>query len=365
MTGSVLNRMSEEGVSETIGAVLLIGLTVVGVALVSVILFSQPLAEELPAVDIIVSNNDTTVLFQHNGGDSLGKDEFTIFVNGSAVDPDELHIADSGDGEWPWSVGETLQYSAALGSTPLSEDVRMTYGGDSGILIRPAFIDEAGTNENRVDVVPGPLPVYTPGATQTPSPAEAGVYVAESVLSDSHITAAFTTLEKTGTLEGRYLNFTIDSDNSTMNIPDDSSVGSLINGTKISIRTGEEKNGNRMCITGVGTTFFGLRFERVTVRIGNYDVNSGSEVEIKSAWIPKYKELESNLAFMLGQKQGGKNTPYELYIDGALDPLGTNGIPIRLNNVQPTDSGMFVVNTWSSNDDSNAVILANATIEIV
>lgn len=359
MKGSILNTMNEDGVSETIGAVLLIGLTVVGVTLISVILFSQPIAEELPAVDIIVSNNESTIMFQHNGGDSLGKDEFTIFVEGNAVDPDDLHIADTGDGEWPWSVGETLQYVAVSVNSPLSENIRMTYGGDSGILIRPAFIDVPGTNESRVDTVPGPLPVYTPGATSTPSPAEAGVYVAESVLTDSQIIAAFSTLEKTGTIEYRYLNFTIDSENSTMNIPADSSVGNLADGTKISILTGEEKNGNRMCITGVGTTFFGLRFERAHVRIGSYDVDSGSEVEIKSAWIPKYKDLESNLAFRLGEG----NKTYELYIDGALDPHGETGVLTIMDNVQPTDSGMFVINTWSSNDDSNAVILAKADIE--
>lgn len=355
MKNSVSHQTNEDGVSETIGAVLLIGLTVVGVTLISVILFSQPIAEELPAVDIIVSNNESTIFFQHNGGDSLGKDEFTIFVEGSAVDPDDLHFADSGDGDWPWSVGETLQYSSPAGTTPLSEDVRMTYGGDSVTLIRPAFVDDAGAGESRVDTVPGPLPVYTPGATSTPSPAEAGVYVAESVLSDSEIIVAFASLEDDGTIEGKYLNFTIVSQNSTMDFVGTGNFNAhydLDNGDTISIRTGPQQNNNRISITGVGNTFFALSFESVDVWINGIQIDNNNKVEIKSAWIPEYMNLESTLEFKL-------ETPYELYINGILD---TGGSTKTLSNVRPTDSGMFLINTWSSNSDSNSVILAKAEI---
>ena len=359
MTNSTLDWTNEDGVSETIGAVLLIGLTVVGVTLISVILFSQPIAEELPAVDIIVSGNESTILFQHNGGDSLGRDEFTIFVEGNAVDPDDLHIADSGDGEWPWSVGETLQYSVPAEIEPLSEFVRMTYGGDSGILIRPAFVDEAGTNENRVDVVPGPLPVYTPGATPTPSPAEAGEIVAESVLNNSQIIAAFTSLDQTAIIEDKYFNFTIVSPNSSIVFAEkkaDNFKRDLNSGEKISIRTvADNAAGNRISITGVGNTFFSLRFEKVNVWIDDTQVliNSKDEIQVKSAWIPEYSNLISTLAFRLDPK-------YELYINGTLDPRSGSETVITLENVRPTDSGMFVINAWSPSDNENSVLLAKA-----
>jgi len=356
MNRSIQNGMNEDGISETIAAVLLIGLTVVGVALISVFFFSQPVAEEVPAVDVLISNVGTTILFQHNGGDSLEKDDFTIFVEGIAVDASELTIMSPGD--WPWSVGETLNYTAAGTVTPLDENVRIAYREDKGVLLRPAFVDDAGTNTNLADIASAPLPTLSPGVVPaTPSPEEAGVIVAESVLADSGIIAAFTTLEKDGTIQGKYLNFTIASPNSTMNF-----VGSgnfnlhvdLNDGDTISIRTGAQQNGNRISITGVGNTFFGLSFEKVFVQINGVPVNSGSEVEIKSAWIPEYMDLESTLAFSLV-------TPYELYINGILDPRGST-TSITLNNVRPTESGMFVINTWSSNDDPNSVILAKAEI---
>jgi len=256
-------------------------------------------------------------------------------------------------------VGETLQYSAALGSTPLSEDVRMTYGGDSGILIRPAFIDEAGTNENRVDVVPGPLPVYTLGATPTPSPAEAGVYVAESVLTDSQIIAAFTSLDQTAIIEDKYFNFTVESTNSSIVFAEkkaDNFKRDLNSGEQISIRTvADNAAGNRISITGVGKTFFSLRFEKVNVWIDDTQVliNSKDEIQVKSAWIPEYSGLSSTLAFRLDPK-------YELYINGTLDPRSGSQTVITLENVRPTDSGMFVINAWSPSDNENSVLLAKA-----
>ena len=360
MNRSILNGINEGGVSETIAGVLLIGLTVVGVALISVFFFSQPMEEEIPVVDVLVSNVGTTILFQHNGGDSLGMEDFTIYVEGNAVDASELTIMSPGD--WPWSVGETIQYTAAGTVAPLDENVRIAYREDKGILLRPSFVDDAGTNTNLADVAFEPLPTLSPGVVPaTPSPEEAGVIVAESVLADSDIIAAFTTLEKDGTIQGKYLNFTIASPNSTMNFVGTGNFNlhrDLDNGDTISIRTGPQQNGNRISITGVGNTFFGLSFESVFVCINGTQINGEKEVEIKSAWIPKYNDLESTLAFKLG----GPNKLYELYIDGVPDSRGSTGEEITLTNVRPTDSGMFVINTWSSNDDSNSVILAKAEI---
>lgn len=356
MNHRILKGMNEGGVSETIGAILLVGLTVISVAIVGVFFFSQPVAEEVPAVDVLISNVGTTLLFQHNGGDSLNKEDFTIYVEGDAVAASNLTITPPGD--WPWSVGETIQYTAAGTVTPLDENVRIVYRENLGALLRPSFVDDAGTNTDLADVISAPLPTLAPGGVPaTPSPAEAGKIVAESIFKDSQIIAAFASLEKDGTIQDKYLNFTIVSPNSTMNFVGTGNFDlhvDLNEGDNISIRTGAQANGNRIIVTGVGNTFFGLSFEKVIVQINGVPVNSGSEIEIKSAWIQEYMDLESTLAFSL-------ITPYELYIDGILDPRGST-TTITLDNVRPTDSGMFIINTWSSNDGSNSVILAKADI---
>jgi|GEM_PF-4194458 len=347
MACSILNKMNEDGVSETISTVLLVGLTVIGVALISVMLFSQPLAEGLPAVDIIVSNSSSKILFQHNGGDALGKNEFTIFVGGVAVDPIDLHIGDTGDGEWPWSVGETLQYSP-LGAIPLlSENVRIVYGeSDSGSIIRPSFVDKAGNSNERVDIVPGPLPTSSPtGVTPPPSPAEAGEFVANSVLADSDIMVSFGSLKNGAILDNKYLKFTINSSDSKIYINGQTTPELLNNGDQITITTkGTNMNQDGISIVGVGNTFFTLRFVDAVVRKnGVILANNG----IESAWIPEYKDLESTLSFELA-------SPSKLYVNGMLT-TGGNG---TLNDVRPTDSGMFVINVMSGTNKENSIILA-------
>lgn len=354
-----MQKMNEEGVSEAIGAVLLIGLTVVGITLISVLLFSQPIAKELPAVDVLISSEDATILFQHNGGDSLYPADFNIYIDGNAVPSSWLNFTD--DGEWPWSVGETLEYAAAGTVYPLDEHIRITYQDNSG-MFRPAFVDDVGIA--LADESSAPLPTLSPGVVPGDiSPAEAGGIVAESVLKDSHIITAFTALEKDAVITGRYLNFTVASDNCTINIPAFPSVGNLNRGDEVVILTAgnQQASGNRISIMGVGHTFFSLRFEKVNVWINGVPItqknNKLVEAEIVSGWIPKFKDLESNLAFRM-------DTPYELYIDGVLDPRSGTTTEFTLDNVRPTESGMFIINAWSPLDNENSVILAKADIVV-
>ncbi|WFN35413.1 type IV pilin N-terminal domain-containing protein [Methanogenium sp. S4BF] len=354
MNGMRTQMTNEDAVSETIGVVLLIGLTVVAITLVGVFLFSQPMAEELPAVDVLISNNVTLVLFQHNGGDSLNPGDFGVYVDGAAVPATALNFTSGG--AWPWSTGETLTYTATGTVTPLEDHIRITYLDNSGIF-RPAYVDDAGVAADLADVSSAPLPTLAPGGVPaTPGPEVAGEIVAESVLRDSQIIAAFASLEQTAVVEGRYFNFTVVSPNSTVTIQGEAGARSLNTGDTLVIRTGkDEAAGNRISITGVGNTFFSLRFERVNVWINGALIPGGArdEVEIKSAWIPEYDNLESNLAFRL-------DPTYELYINGALDPRSGGATVITLLNVRPTDSGMFVINAWSPTDNENSVILAKA-----
>ena len=357
MNGNMTQKLNDEGVSETIGVVLLLGLTVVGITLVGVVLFSQPMAEEVPAVDVLISNNATLLLFQHNGGDSLNPDDFVVSVDGVTVPAAALNF--TAGGTWPWSVGETLTYTAAGNVTPLEDHVRISYLDNSGIF-RPAFVDDAGAAADLADVSSAPLPTLSPGGVPaTPSPAEAGEYVAESVLSDSQIIAAFAVLEKTAVVEGKFFNFSIVSPNSTITTwpgSGGSTVWNLSTGDTIAIRTGKDAAaGNRISVTGVGKTFFSFRFEKVNLWINGLLIPGGvrDELEIQSGWIPEYDDLESSLEFRL-------DPTYELYIDGVLDPRSGSSTTIILENVRPTDSGMFVINAWSPTDNENSIVLAKA-----
>jgi hypothetical protein len=224
----------------------------------------------------------------------------------------------------------------------------MVYGSsDSGSVIRAAFVDKVSTIDDRGVIMPGDT--YS---------LRAGIVVAESVRENSHVLVASGKPLNGGTVGGKYLNFTVDSDDSWMSISADSGVDSLAIDTKISICTREGAN---VSITGVGTTFFGLQFEKVDLRINDDSYNN---VEIKSAWIPEYRDLKSDLAFTLGKNINADINADKLLVNGAVYFDWTAGTSITLENVNTTESGMFVINVWGNQTVSNAVIIADAEISM-
>jgi hypothetical protein len=63
----------ESAVSEVIGSVMLISIVVVAVAIVGVVLWSQPPPEEIPVLSAAIANQSCNVIVSHNGGDTLEK----------------------------------------------------------------------------------------------------------------------------------------------------------------------------------------------------------------------------------------------------------------------------------------------------
>ncbi len=99
-------RVCESGVSETIGAVLLIALVVSAIAIVGVMLSSQPLPQKIPALDSVISTYGNTIQITHNGGDLLQKDEMMILVNG--VDKTSSFLKEGSPSWQTWTTGESL-----------------------------------------------------------------------------------------------------------------------------------------------------------------------------------------------------------------------------------------------------------------
>ena len=130
-------RNRESGVSEIIGAVLLIALVVTAISIIGVGMLSQPLPEKLPAFDAIISkstSNNGTIQITHNGGDTLQKDEVTILVDGQDK---TASFSKGGDSSWQsLSPGESLSVQS---SNP--ESVRIVYkgAGASSVLSSAVF----------------------------------------------------------------------------------------------------------------------------------------------------------------------------------------------------------------------------------
>jgi hypothetical protein len=92
-------------VSEAIGVLVLVGMVVIGVALVWLLIFSNPPPSKVPVLDTIISNRSRTIYILHKGGDPLRAGEYRILVDGG---DQTANFSIASPGAEPWSVGETL-----------------------------------------------------------------------------------------------------------------------------------------------------------------------------------------------------------------------------------------------------------------
>lgn len=150
----------DRGVSETIGAVMLVSVVVVAVAIVGVVLTSQGTPQNIPALDAVISNYGNTIQIYHNGGDTLQKDQIKIYVDGA-----EPTFRKGGtDAGWTfWSPGDSLVTDMV--STP--KVVTIVYDSGSGgvTVLKRADFTPSGMNN------PGPIVTDTLKAEFSASPA--------------------------------------------------------------------------------------------------------------------------------------------------------------------------------------------------
>jgi hypothetical protein len=93
------------GVSEVVGAILLISVVVIAVSVIAVVLFSQQMPQKIPNVNIMVGTDNKvppTLYLYHNGGDALTVGDFDVLVDG-VIKPYSI----SGGGN-EWSLGKNL-----------------------------------------------------------------------------------------------------------------------------------------------------------------------------------------------------------------------------------------------------------------
>ncbi|MFA4848471.1 MAG: PKD domain-containing protein [Methanoregula sp.] len=149
----------ESGVSEVIGAVLLIALVVVAVAIVGVGLLSQPLPKQIPVLEAIISSFGDTIQIFHNGGDPLQKEDLMILVDDQDKTENFFKGADL------WSLGDLLTYTSPDSRNPENVKIVYTGAGASAIL--------SSANFGKIGIVPTitpapPAPVAA-GFTGTPT----------------------------------------------------------------------------------------------------------------------------------------------------------------------------------------------------
>jgi len=167
--------MNENAVSEIIGTVLLISIVVIGVSIISVFLFSQPMPEKIPSVSAIIKNESETIYIYHDGGDPLQREELQILVDG--VDQTgNFSINDNPD--WSgWSIGDTLSYTGT--SMPAWVMLVFDKASTSIALVSTSFTDMS-------------IHTGTPTPTPTPVPAPVADFTATPTSGTAPLTVQFT-----------------------------------------------------------------------------------------------------------------------------------------------------------------------------
>ncbi|MGC9436054.1 MAG: type IV pilin N-terminal domain-containing protein [Methanomicrobiales archaeon] len=141
-------------VSELVAVILLVAMLVIGMGVVAVTIFSQPAPEEIPRVDILISNTSTELLLEHHGGTPLRKETTEITFDETAIDLDAVTLR-GGDGAWPWTVGEAIVCSCGV----QPRNVQVFYTGPGGpAVLRSVFMTGGGTGPGG-DVGPGEKPI--------------------------------------------------------------------------------------------------------------------------------------------------------------------------------------------------------------
>lgn len=123
---------NENAAAEMIGALMLISIFVVVVALVAVVLFSQPAPQKVPALNMkFISEGDHTIKIFHNGGDAIPTGHYKVFIDNNDATP---YIQNPPPGKW--ELGDTLEYRVPWTITP-DTYVLVIYsnGGTSGSVL--------------------------------------------------------------------------------------------------------------------------------------------------------------------------------------------------------------------------------------
>jgi PKD repeat protein len=118
----------ENALSDALGAILLVAVVGMAVAIFGVAILSQPHPEKIPALNADITTIGRTIQISHNGGDFLEKTDMAIIVDGS----DLKNLFQRIDGApWSsWAVGDSLYYTVPSG-LPMPQGVTIFYVGGS------------------------------------------------------------------------------------------------------------------------------------------------------------------------------------------------------------------------------------------
>jgi hypothetical protein len=132
--------MKENGVSETVGVIVLVAIATLAVGIVLVILLAGPLPTNVPAFSGIITNSSNTIYIRHLGGDPLYSGQYNITVDG-------FDRTSSFVGPNPFTVGTNLSYTSPTMPSRVVMVFNTPMGGGT-VLLSATLLPNAGPGCN-------------------------------------------------------------------------------------------------------------------------------------------------------------------------------------------------------------------------
>lgn len=184
-------------VSELIGAILLVGLVITALAIVAVLLLSNPPPEEVPQLNALAGNTSDSILLYHTGGDELKEEQTLIRINNNqdpvshsmiymklddgTIEPESWDVTKT-----PWTVGKTLVIPS--GTAPQSISVVYQGATSQNLILTTTFIPGSGIS-SPVSTATTAIPTSattTTTTSPTPTPTPACGTISGSVFNDTN-----------------------------------------------------------------------------------------------------------------------------------------------------------------------------------
>jgi hypothetical protein len=364
------------GVSEVIGAILLVGLVVAAVAVVAVTLFSQSTPEKVPNVNFMVGTDNhvpPTLYLTHNGGDTLASGSFSVYVDGNLK---SYSVAGGGN---QWSLGKNLLVPLSTGEAPQRIYLVYNQTGTGSSVIGSA---SANVSVPSGKVAPDIIIPPTSGGTST-----AGyVFNDAANISNSsyfvqaiqqNITGHSISFWKSNVANGKspsngiscdglcyvntkayYITFTV-ADSASSSI----SYGSTTSITTVPLKTGDVVNiscaggdVNYFRTFGIAPSIWELAGKPLTldIRFANgTSYATQSSTEITHTHVGTYSNLRSTLAIDVW-----KSADTGLMVNGTQRINGIDAKDILLTNVRPVPVGLYIL--MSDAGSNNLYFVGNA-----
>lgn len=368
-TGNEAGTDTVDGVSEVIGAVLLISLVVAAVALVAVFINSQATPHNIPDVNFLVGSdnkNPPTLYLTHNGGDTLALGTFSVLVDGTM-----RSFSISGGGT-EWSLGKNLLIPLSLGEKP--DTIILVYNatGSGGSVIGSASADvsvpqipiapeviippQACVNLSDPQIVLSVVlsNVSVIGDAMNQSPSTIGPVIA-NVVGGNSITFYKDQNFEVEKTSGNYLRFTVSKSGSAITATQFGSTPKILYpGDIVTIYLTPQTT--NLKTFGLGDQIWELKATAVDVNIthnGIPDRRNGGD--IYHAWISGYQNVSSTLKI----SSTGSGTT-SLVVNGTQHIDGVSDLPVVITDARPVGLGLFILQEVSTGNDKGIYYVGSA-----